>query len=253
MQKKREHPELWASEKYIRWPPYHVNPTIRLPLPSEGMRSITVKREEFELEQDLFNRCKVMRDSLGEKLWGEKTWRYMLAVKSRSVTRGKSGDSENGVRHVVRVGKANAWQAYWHERDANGKRTQRSKLFSYGTPRSPFSTSAQAKTRAMAVRKKKEKDWYIADSQLFNKRRLSYREMFQREICAAITGYTKALSEQEMRRKAEELPEFAAFLSAKKSSHRGMSVDDLLDIADGLGVKLEINVKKGLSTARGIE
>lgn len=254
MEVKRQHPLLWQSEKYLRWPPYFASPVIRMPLPGGSKRSYSVQRADGEAELEFFERCVKERNALGEAQWGKTTWAYMLSVKSRSVTRGESGEREKGVRHVVTAGKSNAWQATWYERDAQGKRRQRSQQFSYGTPNARYETSEQAKARAEAVRKKKERDWYIADSQLFHQRRISYREMFQRDIGAAITEKLKALSREEVKRKRKELPVLDDFMSSKKPrfTPRPMAVDDLLDIADCLGIVLEVNVLNGLASARGV-
>lgn len=245
---KLQHPHLWRSVKYVQWPPSHVNPFFFMPLPQGGKRSVTVSREVEESELDLLERCKQKRDALGTKLWGEKTWRHILSVKARSVSRGGKPD-EAGVCHVVRPGRPNAWKAYWYERDADGKRHQRSKSYSYGTPKSACKTSEEAKAKAEAIRKRKVKDWYIADPQYRYQRKTSYREMFQKEIGSAVTRRIDAMSDDQWSeyRRTLRPREAVSYLTA--GNYLPISVDKLLDIADQLGVNLELNTHPGSGRA----
>lgn len=242
---KLKHPHLWDSEKYVHWFSAHVNPLFRMPLPRGGKRSVTLKRREGESELDLFQRCKQERDALGIELWGQKTWNHMLTVKSRSVSRGGKADDETGVCHVVTPGRPNVWKAYWNERGPDGKRHQRSKSYSYGTPQSVCQTAEEAKAKAEAKRQRKEKDWYITDPLYRDKRKVSYREIFQNEIGLAITNRINSMSEDQWRQQLATIRPKAALCRLKEKNYTSIPVDTLLVIADQLGVRLELNSHPG--------
>jgi hypothetical protein len=169
----------------------------------------------------------------------------MLSVKSRSVSRGGNPEDETGVRHVTVVGKPNVWQAHWYERDCNGKRNQRSKSFSYGTPKSSCLTSEEAKAKAEATRQRKEVDWYIADPQYLNKRKPSYREIFQKDLGVAITEKVNAIGKDESFKKIKSKPAKDAFNRLQGNRYTSVSIEKLLDIAEQLGVQLELHIQPG--------
>lgn len=155
------HPELWVTTKFISWSPSMKNPLVRVPLPSGKYMTKTIKPSDHELET--YNRCKEKRDALGVSLWGERRWRLILSVPSRSVSRPRKQPKGpyNGVRLIHRGSYASYYLVTWKEFDPNKPiingtraRVARKRTFSFGTPNAKYCSEEVARCEAVAFAKK---------------------------------------------------------------------------------------------------
>lgn len=155
-------PELWRSAKYVQWPSSYPSPVVRVPFPdgSHDFRRITPLPSESEY--DTFLRCIEYRDARGIEQWGEQPWMEVITVGRRSVVKHRAVTDApvTGVCHSVHPRGTRMWVAVWSELHRDGIRYRRTKTFSYGTPRSQYSDSEQAKAAAIARRQKEEVLWY---------------------------------------------------------------------------------------------
>lgn len=152
----------WQREKYLQWPPSHHKPSVRVPLPTGSYHSVTVT--PGDTETDTLQAAILLRDTLGEKLWGAHRWKEIVTVRTRSVAkhRQRRVGPITGVHHEPpkAPGQAAKWIATWYERTPSHGTRKRSRQHSYGTPHAAYPTSEAAQEAAIRCRQENESRWY---------------------------------------------------------------------------------------------